>query len=63
MQLTLYMWRGFQYPLDSSQDMVQNIIYSPGEGTESLCLSFSRGSSQPRELTQVSCIAGGFFTI
>ena len=23
---------------------------------------FSRGSSQPRDLTQVSCIAGGFFT-
>ena len=26
-------------------------------------LSFSRGSSQPRDRTQVSCIAGGFFTI
>ena len=24
--------------------------------------SFSRGSSQPRNQTQVSCIAGGFFT-
>ena len=24
---------------------------------------FSRGSSQPRDQTQVSCIAGGFFTI
>ena len=23
---------------------------------------FSRGSSQPRDGTQVSCIAGGFFT-
>ena len=23
---------------------------------------FSRGSSQPRDRTQVSCIAGGFFT-
>ena len=23
---------------------------------------FSRGSSQPRDWTQVSCIAGGFFT-
>ena len=23
---------------------------------------FSRGSSQPRDQTQVSCIAGGFFT-
>ena len=26
-------------------------------------LSFSRGSSQPRDRTQVSCIAGRFFTI
>ena len=24
--------------------------------------SFSKGSSQPRDRTQVSCIAGGFFT-
>ena len=26
-------------------------------------LSFSRGSSQPRDRTQVSCIAGRFFTM
>ena len=26
-------------------------------------ISFSRGSSQPRDQTQVSCIAGRFFTI
>ena len=26
------------------------------------CLSFSRGSSQPRDWTQVSCTAGRFFT-
>ena len=26
-------------------------------------MPFSRGSSQPRDQTQVSCIAGGFFTI
>ena len=25
-------------------------------------IPFSRGSSQPRDQTQVSCIAGGFFT-
>ena len=24
---------------------------------------FSKGSSQPRDRTQVSCVAGGFFTI
>ena len=29
---------------------------------EWVAFSFSRGSSQPRDRTQVSCIAGGFFT-
>ena len=30
---------------------------------EWVAISFSRGSSWPRDRTQVSCIAGGFFTI
>ena len=30
---------------------------------EGVAISFSRGSSQPRDWTQVSCIAGRFFTI
>ena len=30
---------------------------------EWVVMPFSRGSSQPRDQTQVSCIAGGFFTI
>ena len=29
---------------------------------EWIAFSFSRGSSQPRDQTQVSCIAGRFFT-
>ena len=29
---------------------------------EWVAVAFSRGSSQPRDRTQVSCIAGGFFT-
>ena len=29
---------------------------------EWVAFSFSRGSSQPRDQTQVSCSAGGFFT-
>ena len=29
---------------------------------EWVAISFSRGSSRPRDRTQVSCIAGGFFT-
>ena len=30
---------------------------------EWVAMPFSRGSSQPRDRTQVSCIAGGFFTV
>ena len=30
---------------------------------EWVAVPFSRGSSQPRDQTQVSCISGGFFTI
>ena len=30
---------------------------------EWVAISFSRGSSQPRDGTCVSCIAGGFFTV
>ena len=30
---------------------------------EQVAIPFSKGSSQPRDQTQVSCIAGGFFTI
>ena len=30
---------------------------------ERVAISFSRGSSQPRDRTQVSCTAGRFFTI
>ena len=36
---------------------------SPGQNTEVGCYFFSSGSSQPRDWTRVSCIAGGFFTI
>ena len=30
---------------------------------EWVVMPFSRGSSQPRDQTQVSCIAGGLFTV
>ena len=30
---------------------------------ECIAISLSRGSSQPRDLTQVSCVAGRFFTV
>jgi len=35
---------------------------SPGQNTGVVAIPFSRGSSQPRDGTQVSRIAGGFFT-
>ena len=41
-------------------------LYSPwnswGQNTGLCSFPFSRGSSQPRDQTQVFCIAGGFFT-
>ena len=37
---------------------------SPGKNTGGVAIPFSRGSSWPREQTQVSCIAGRrFFTV
>ena len=35
--------------------------HSPGQNTGVDSLSLSRGSPQPRDQTQVFCIAGGFF--
>ena len=35
---------------------------SPAQNTEWVAVPFSRGSSQPRDRTQVSHIAGKFFT-
>ena len=36
---------------------------SPGKILEWVAMPSSRGSSQPRDRIQVSCIAGGFFTV
>ena len=44
-------------PMDST---VHGILQ--GRILEWVAISFSRGSSQPRDRTQVSCIAGGFLT-
>ena len=35
----------------------------PSKNTGEGCMPSSRGSFQPRDRTQVSCIAGGFFTV
>ena len=61
----------FSFPPDhlesESRSFVSNSLpwNSPGQNTrilEQVAIPFSRVSSQPRDLTQVSCIAGGFFT-
>ena len=54
-------------------DSLQSMDYSPPGSSvhgilqarilEWIAISFSRGSSSPRDWTQVSCIAGRFFTI
>ena len=36
---------------------------SQGRVLEWVAIPFSRGSSQPRDWTQVSCISGRFFTL
>ena len=36
---------------------------SPGRNLEWVAIPYSRGASQPRDQTQISRIAGGFFTI
>ena len=45
-------------PLGSSVHGISQAAIS-----ECVAIPFSRGSSQPRDRTRVSCIAGGFFTI
>ena len=37
-------------------------LCDPGRNTGVVAVPFSRGSSQPRDPTQVSCTAGRFFT-
>ena len=41
---------------------MQSMEFSRPEYWEWVDVSFSRGSSQPRDRTQLSCNAGGFFT-
>ena len=50
-------------PMDSSlpASSVHGIIQA--RILEWVAISFSRGSSQPRERTPVSCMAGTFFTV
>ena len=53
--LTLCEPMGCSLPGSSVHGIFQAIVL------EWIAISFSRGSSQPRDQTQVSCIVGGFF--
>ena len=55
--LTLYDPLDYSLPLSSVHGILQARIL------EWIAISFSRGSSQPRNQTWVSCTAGSFFTI
>ena len=50
-------------PLDCSPPCPSVHGDSPGKNTGVGCMPSSRGSSQPKDLTQVSCTTGRFFTI
>ena len=64
---SLNYWKG-KVMSDSLQPMDCSLPGSSVHGIlqarilEWVAIPFSRGSSQPRDRTQVSCIAGGFFT-
>ena len=51
---------------ESGSVVSDSLLYSPwkspGQNTGVVAFSFSKGSSQPRDQTQVSRIAGRFFT-
>ena len=55
MKVTHHVWL-FATPWTANHGILQARIL------EWVAYPFSRGSSQPRDWTQVSCIAGGFFT-
>ena len=51
------------YPMDCSPPGSSVHGFVPARILELVAIPFSRGSSQPRDRTRVSCIAGRFFTI
>ena len=57
LSLTLWDPKGYSLPGSSAHGILQARIL------EWVVIPFSRESSWPRDWTQVSCIAGGFFTI
>ena len=50
-------------PIDCSPPGSSIHEISQGRIPESVAISFSRGSSRPRDRTWICCLAGGFFTV
>ena len=53
----------FANPMDSSPPGISVYGILQARMLKWVAISFSRGSFQPKDWTQVSCIAGGFFTL
>ena len=49
------------HPMDCSPPSFSIHGDSPGKNTGMVSMPSSKGTSQPRDRTQVSCFAGGFF--
>ena len=64
-QVSRIAWILYQLSHQGSQRILEWVAYSFSSrtsGPRNRTLPFSRGSSQPRDRTQISRIAGGFFT-
>ena len=60
----LWKWKSFSHVHDSLWPHgLYSLRDSPGRNTGGIAIPFPRGSSQPRDWTQGSHIAGRFFTI
>ena len=61
--LPLLLWQLlFSHPVVTALLWVHRLRFARQEYWSGLPFLFSRGSSQPRDQTRVSCITGGFFT-
>ena len=60
LQFCKYLCQSYLTPWDPMDYTVHGILQAGI--LEWVAIPFSRGSSQSRDRTQVSCIAGGFFT-
>ena len=59
----IFLYNTIFYSPNSISFILSQIYLSSLWGNTCILIPFSRGSSQPRVWTQVSCIAGRFFTV